>query len=125
MSPVSLVLAKLHALRHFSQSDRQDFVHLLVSLQAANEFIKDTLKQSPHLALWNCNRLIDAYRQKPNRKIEQAHGFQILSAVPIDSIQREAQHANLSRKDRRRLQNFLTIHWPTITGANQAKPMEF
>jgi hypothetical protein len=41
MSPVSLVLAKLHALRHFPQKDRQDLVHLQASLEASKTFIAD------------------------------------------------------------------------------------
>ena len=49
MSPVSLVLAKLHALRHFSQDDRQDLVHLRVCLDASTQFIRETLTQHTRL----------------------------------------------------------------------------
>jgi len=122
MSPVSLVLAKLHALRHFSQEDRQDLVHLRVSLKASRAFITEALKQSARLALWNCNRLIDAHRQKPNRKMEEKHGFQILSAVPVDSIRSEAQQGN--PETRERLQKFLSIQWLKVTAATQTGPME-
>jgi hypothetical protein len=117
LSPVSLVLAKLHALRHFSQEQRQDLAHLQVSLKASKMFIAEALKQSARLALWNCNRLIDAHRQKPNQKLEQKHGFQILSAVPIDSVRSEARLGK--PEDRRRLQRFLSIQWPKIIAAGQ------
>ena len=122
MSPVSLVLAKLHALRHFSQEDRQDLIHLQVSLKASKAFITQALKQSARLALWNCNRLIEAHRQKPNRKMEQKHGFEILSAVPLDGIQSAVQEGNL--EDRERLQRFLSIQWPKVTAVAQIDPME-
>jgi hypothetical protein len=117
MSPVSLVLAKLHALRHFSQEDRQDLVHLRVCLEASKAFIRQTLKQNTRMALWNCNRLIDAYRQRPNRKMEQKHGFRILGAVPIDSIRTEAERG--SQEDRDRLQKFLRIQWLRVTSSQQ------
>jgi len=122
MSPVSLVLAKLHALRHFPQEDRQDLIHLQVSLKASKAFITEVLKQSARLALWNCNRLIEAYCQKPNQKLEQKHGFQILSAVPLESLQRGVQEGGL--EDREKLQKFLSIQWPKIAADHQIGPME-
>jgi len=118
LSPVSLVLVKLHALRHFLQEERQDIVHLQVCLKTSKAFIQEILKQDTRLALWNCNRLIDVQRQKPTRKMEQRYGFRILDAVPIDSIRAEAEQSP-SQEDRERLRKFLRIQWPRVTFAKQ------
>lgn len=112
MSPVSLVLTKLHAVRHFSQEDRQDLMHLQVCLQTSKAFIAEVLAQDVRLALWNCNRLIDAQRQKPNSKLEQKHGFRILEAVPIDAIKDHAKKADVENRDR--LSKFLRLQWPRV-----------
>lgn len=122
LSPVSLVLAKLHALRHFSQQDRQDLVHLRVCLETSKAFIQETLKQNLRLALWNCHRLIDAHRQKPNRKMEQKHGFRILRAVPTDSLRAASEQG--TEEDRDRLQKFLRIQWPRVTSPRLTDPTE-
>jgi hypothetical protein len=125
LSPVSLVLVKLHALRHFPQEDRQDLAHLRVSLAASRAFITEALKQSARLALWNCNRLIDIHRHQPTRQMEQKHGFLILDAIPIESIKAAAQaRGNLLEEDRTRLQKFVRIQWPRVVGDDslQRKP---
>lgn len=117
MSPVSLVLTKLHALRHFPQSNRQDLVHLQVCLKTSKAFIQEVLKQDTRLALWNCNRLIDIRRQKPIRQMEQKYGFRVLNAVPIDSLRTDAEQK--PQEDRERLQKFLHIQWPRVTSSSQ------
>jgi hypothetical protein len=53
---------------------------------------------------------------------EQECGFQVLSAVPIDSIRREARHGN--PEDRQKLQRFLSLHWPKVIASGQTDPME-
>lgn len=114
LSPVSLVLAKLHALRHFPQDDRQDLLHLRISLQTSKCFITETLLQDARLALWNCHRLIDARLQKPNRKLELKHDFRILDGVPLEAIRQEAQNPTRSPADCERLRKFLNLHWPRV-----------
>ena len=114
MSPVSLVLAKLHALRHFNQTDRRDLFHLQVSLRTSELFIAESLAKDLRFALWNCNRLINAHRQKPNQRLEQEHAFQILSAIPINSVQTAARDTTGPAEARRKLENFLTIQWPRV-----------
>jgi hypothetical protein len=109
-----LVLTKLHALRHFKQDDRQDLVHLEVSLLSSKAFIAELVNCNTRLALWNCNRLIDAQRQKPNQKMEQRYGFQILSAVPIDDFRTAGR--GLKAIDRQRLEKFLSVQWPRVIG---------
>ncbi len=87
---MSLVLAKLHALRHFDQKERQDERHLQVCLDACRGFIAQLLRQqSARAALWNCERLIEAHQRKPNARLAAQYDFNILAAVPVERI-REA-----------------------------------
>ena len=113
LSPVSLVLTKLHGLRHFPQDDRQDLLHLKVSLSASKAFITELLRESARMALWNCNRRIEAHRQRPNRILEQFHNFEILSGVPIEQIQSEGR--KVKSDDRDKLRRFVNIQWPRVT----------
>jgi hypothetical protein len=114
LSPVSLVLAKLYALRAFDQTDRQDKLHLKVSLVTANRFLIQLLQEGKtKQVLWNVERLIAAGQNKPYRRLEARHGFKILSAIPAPQI-RSASTGDLPEEDRRRLQNFLERRWPQI-----------
>ncbi len=71
LSPVSLVLAKLYALRAFDQTDRQDELHLRVSLVTANRFIIQLLQEGEiKQMLWNVERLIAASHNKPYQRLE-------------------------------------------------------
>jgi hypothetical protein len=117
LSPVSLAIAKLHALRHFPQQDRQDLIHLRVCLKTSQCFIREVLAQDARLALWNCNRLIDAQRQARNQKLERTFGFRILDAVPIDSIRTAADQ--YPAPDKERLHKFLQIQWPRVMSSQQ------
>jgi hypothetical protein len=117
LSPVSLALTKLHALRHFPQDNRQDLLHLLVCLKASRMFIEEILKQDTRLALWNCNRLIDVQRQKPIQKLEQKYRFKILEAVPINSIRSESEDKH--KEGCERLQKFLQVQWPRVAPSDE------
>jgi hypothetical protein len=117
MSPVSLVIIKLYALRRFDQKDRRDLQHLRVSLQTARLFIAAALQEKPQFSLWNCNRLIQAQRSKANRRLEHEHQFGILSAIPIESIQAASTNVTLPVEERIRLENFLKFQWPRIQDA--------
>ncbi len=115
LSPVSLVLAKLHGLRAFDQDGRQDELHLKTSLVTANHFITQLLEETKiKQVLWNVERLIGASQNKPYRRLEQKHGFEILSAIPIEQIQRAAANNLLPEEDRKRLQNFQRTRWPQV-----------
>jgi hypothetical protein len=116
LSPVSLVLAKLYALRAFDQTGRQDELHLRVSLVTANRFIAQLLREAKiKQVLWNVERLIAGSQNKPYQRLEARLGFKILSAIPIQQI-REATGDNLSEEDRNRLQNFQKLRWPQVEG---------
>jgi hypothetical protein len=91
LSPVSLVLAKIYALKAFDQSGRQDERHLKVSLITAKGFIEQLLREGKvkHV-LWNVERLIAATQNKPYRRLETQHGFHFISAIQIKNIQETA-----------------------------------
>lgn len=117
LSPISLVLAKLHAVRHFDQRQRQDELHLRASLRASTPFIAQLLDQKAvREALWNCERLIAVHQLKPYRKLAAKHGLSILSAVPIETIEQVADDSSLDEVDRRRLSGFCKVRWPQATG---------
>jgi hypothetical protein len=108
------VIVKLYALRRFDQEDRRDLEHLQLSLMTSKIFIAAALQEKPRFAPWNCNRLIQARRSKANRRLEQAHHFQVLSAIPIEAIQAASRDSAVPIEERARLENFLTLQWPRI-----------
>jgi hypothetical protein len=110
LSPISLTLAKLHALRHFNQEGREDESHLRLTLQASNRFLQELLKaQEIRQLLWNCERLITVSCLKPYRKLQSQHQIDLLSAIPIKNMRRENE--SRSPEDARRLSKFLEVRW--------------
>jgi hypothetical protein len=119
LSPVSLVLAKLHALRAYDQKARQDELHLKISLLNCNRFILELLKEGKaRLVLWNIERLIAASQTKAYRRLEREHNFRLLSAVPLAEIQRASASGAMPEEDRNRLRQFLSVRWPQVTDAS-------
>ncbi len=115
LSPVSLVIAKIHALRHFAQKERQDEMHLRVSLQTSRAFITELLQQREiRHVFWNSERLIAVHQMKPYRRLEQDKGFNVLDAIPIDRIKCAADSPGLSEADKQKLTNFAERRWPQI-----------
>jgi len=116
LTPVSLVLAKLHALRHFDQTERQDEFHLRVCLEASVRFLEETVAAGEvRLLLWNVKRLINGRQLKAVRKLEQQYGFNLLQAVPLTRLRREAKDPRQSAENRDRLARFLTEYWPRMS----------
>lgn len=112
LSPVSLVMAKLHALRHFEQKDRQDELHLKVSLRTSRAFITELLqKQEIRHVLWNSERLIAAHRLKPYTRLEKKYSLNILEAIPIEDLKRAADDRSQTQENRSRLANFVNLRW--------------
>lgn len=115
LSPVSLVLAKLYALRAFDQTERQDELHLNVSLVTANRFIGQLLREAKiKQVLWNVERIIACSQNKPYKRLEAQHGFKVLSAIPIQKIREAAGGESLPEEDHNRLRNFLKLRWPQV-----------
>lgn len=121
LTPVSLVLTKLHGLRRFPQNDRQDLLHLQISLAACQEFLSEVVLRDTSYTLWNCNRLIRASQESRNQRLERKYLFRILSAIPIANMRAAAERASLPGQDRERLQRFLKLQWPRITGGCRAQ----
>ena len=67
---------------------------------------------APIQVLWNVERLIAASQNKPYRRLEEKHGFEILSAVPIKQIQEAVGNSGLPEEDRNHLRNFHSTRWP-------------
>ena len=115
LSPVSLVLTKLHALRRFGQKDRNDELHLKVCLKSSRLFIAELLAgQDARPALRECERLIAADQSKPYRKLEKEGQFNLLDAVPIAEIQRAADRPDQPPDNRQRLRNFINLRWEQV-----------
>lgn len=115
LSPVSLVLAKLHALKAFDQANRQDKWHLRLSLAATARFLENLLRQKEiRVALWNVERILAASQHSRNRKLEQRFHFDLKSAVPIAAIERAATDPELAEEERGRLNRFLRTRWPRL-----------
>ncbi len=115
LSPVSLVLTKLHALRAFDQSERQDELHLKVSLVTSGCFIAQLLRETKiKQVLWNVERLIAASQNRPYQRLESDFRFKVLSAIPIRAIEEAVGQGGLPEADRHRLEQFLTLRWPQV-----------
>jgi hypothetical protein len=122
LSPVSMVCAKLHALRHFEQAARNDLEHLRVCLQAAKMFISELVQAGEvRSALWNCERLLTLHGLKATLRLEREHGFQVLSAIPIESIRRAADETTGIEKDRQRLAGFVARRWARVAEGKAAQ----
>jgi hypothetical protein len=51
---------------------------------------------------------------KPYRKLETQFNFDLLSAIPIDDLQRIAADQNQREEDRSRLANFVKLRWARL-----------
>ncbi len=117
LTPVSLVLTKLHALRRFDQKDRNDLLHLQVCLQTSRKFIVELLSdQQVRQALRECERLIAAHQSKPYRKLEKQGQFNLLDSIPIAEIRHAADSPGHSLDNRKRLRNFINLRWEQVRG---------
>ena len=97
-------------MRHFNQKDREDELHLRVSLQTSQNFIAELLlAQEIRMVLWNCERLILAHQLKPYRRLQRENKFDILSAIPVKDIQRGISGRAQTQANRKRLANFLNF----------------
>jgi len=115
LSPVSSVIAKLHCLRHFKQDQREDELHLRISLAASHQFLTELLRQHEiRQVLWNCERLIAASRLKPYRRLQAKYSLDILCAIPIKEIRLEAENQSQTEVDRKRLINFAQVRWEEL-----------
>jgi hypothetical protein len=116
LSPVSLVLAKLHALRHFDQEQREDKRHLLISIVCSAHYISELLSgKHIRLALQECERVIRVHLLKSTRRLQSEHGFNLLDAIPVAAMKAEMDHSQQNTNDHRRLRNFFEKRWPEVS----------
>jgi hypothetical protein len=119
LSPVSLVLAKLHALKAYDQNDRQDELHLKVCLLTSHSFLVQLLREAKvKQVLWNIERLIAASQTKPYLRLQTERNFNILSAAPIEEIASATASSEISKEDRQRLEKFLNERWSRLNLAS-------
>jgi len=115
LSPVSLVLTKVHALRHFEQKERQDEFHLKLCLASIKPFFAELLKaKQVRLVLWNVRRLVDCASVRPNQKICAQHGLDIFSFVPAKMLCAHVESTELSQADRDKIRRFCSDYWPRV-----------
>jgi hypothetical protein len=115
LSPVSLVFAKLHALRHFDQKNRQDKLHLKVCIEACWHFVSELVRsREVRMALANIKRLVSCHQMSTTRKLEHRCRFNILKGVPIDLLQAAAQSGEQTPENRARLSKFCSDYWPWV-----------
>lgn len=116
LSPVSLVLAKLHALGNFDQEQRADKLHLVVTIQCSARYISELLsREQVRVALHESERVIRAHFLKPTRRLEREHNFNLLDAIPIAAMKAEVDHSQQDTGDRERLRSFLEKRWPEVS----------
>jgi len=83
--------------------------------KACHHYISQALRPNTNFALWNCNRLIKARKERPDRRLEAEQGFQILSAIQIEDIAAAAHDGALPPSDWGPLLSFLTKQWPRVS----------
>src|SRR5687767_11170378 len=116
LTPISLVLAKLHALRHFDQGHRADKLHLIVSIECSARYLSELLShEQVRPALHECERVIRAHLLKPSRRLEREYGFTLLDAIPIAAMKAKVDESKGDSRDTGRLRNFLEKRWPEVS----------
>ena len=115
LTPVSLIIAKIHNLRHFDQTGRADEFHLKTCLAGLRPFFDELMQAKEfRLVFWNVRRLVDCAQMRPNQKIAAQYGFDILSAVPVDAICAQAERDDLSAAERDSIRRFCNEYWPRV-----------
>lgn len=107
LTPISLLLSKLHALRHFVQKDRQDEFHLRICLKCAKNFIMEMV-EGDHIrpALWNIKRITNCHSFKSTQKLESLHKFSILDAIPVDRLREFSENSDWPEESRAMVNRF-------------------
>jgi hypothetical protein len=117
LDPISLLHAKLHALRNFNQEERQDALHLKICHAAIPIFIEEVLARDTSKALFYIERVLKAATRSFNIKVSEGLGLDLLKAIPISAIQNAANNAT-SPTDKEKLNNFLSARWKRLSLAD-------
>ena len=115
LTPISLIMSKLHCLRHFPQEGRNDELHLRICLKTARHFLTQALEQGElRQLLWNIERLVSAHHLKPYRRLETSLGFNLLDAIPIEEMKAARESNAMPEEQKQRLGRFLNQRWPQV-----------
>jgi len=114
LDPISLIGSKLHNLKNFDQSERQDLNQLLICLKIARIFLARALREDIRRGLTYVKRLLDIACMGNNQAVFKEHKIPIFDAVPIQTIEHFATDNTVPDDARERLNNFLTIRWAQI-----------
>lgn len=107
LHPVALVMAKLHALRFFDQTERQDESHLRVAWIAARSWLSNLMESNGPHALRLIHQWYRTARQRPNRRILESLMLDWKSLIPLEALlQRQTSEPLIAR--------FLSEQWPRI-----------
>ncbi|MCC7377192.1 MAG: hypothetical protein IT581_21200 [Verrucomicrobiales bacterium] len=107
LHPMALVMAKLHALRFFDQTERQDESHFRVAWIAAQRWLIDLVESdSPH-GLRLIHQWYRTARQRPNRRILDSLMLDWKALIPLEALhQRQTLDPLIAR--------FLAEQWPRL-----------
>lgn len=114
LDPVSLLGTKLHALRNFSDEDRQDLLHLKILVPATRAFLKEAFKSDIEKGLWYSERALTLILKQNNKRAAKRHGLNLLECIPIDWIQDQLKTVNEGNPHLAKLRNFVEIRWKRL-----------
>lgn len=114
LDPISLIASKLHNLRHFDQTGRNDADQLKLCVRIAAIFVEQAFVRNVRLGLFYVKRLIRIMQLPGNDSTIRAHSVRLADVIPIGTIQRLHADATLPEEHRQRLENFLRKQWPRL-----------
>lgn len=107
LHPVALVMAKLHAIRHFDQTERNDEAHLRTAWLAAQRWLSDLVATESPRALRLVHQWHRSARQTGNRRVLDRLQLDWKTLVPIDALEARRPTDPLVAR-------FLAEHWPRL-----------
>lgn len=117
LDPISLCQSKLHNLRHFDQTHRNDLSHLRTSMRAAALWLGGLFPQEPATALISINSWFRTVRVRGALRTIANSGIDWTSAIPVAEI---AQLKDSSPK----AEAFLSQQWPRMTESIRQRAAE-
>jgi hypothetical protein len=114
LDPISLIVSKLHNLRHIDQTDRNDLAQLKISLLVARYFIGDAFRQGVRTGLNYCKRIFEIGLHASNQNAFEMHSIRFFDSIPIDVIERLRASSDIPPSDREKLGKFLDIQWSRL-----------
>lgn len=114
LDPIALMGTKLHNLKHFDQSDRQDRPQLLLCFQITRVFLHEILRRDVRRTLGYIKRFLEIACIGNNQRLIQGQQLPIFDSIPIEAIEQRASSTETSEEDRTRINNFLSIRWAQL-----------